>query len=213
MRKSLLRISTLALVTLFMMMVAGSVMAQSDPMVMNMSPNKTATDQQGVPLGAAPTDPSNTSGSSNLDLQISGNTNTSSSSSGGGGMDKMEMTGMDMGGMMGMMDKMGMGGMGNMNNTNNSNNMSNMNGGQMNGANPMVLSQLQASNMMIMQMLTSLSSQPNGSNQAQIQALYQILANQNALIQMMYSNSMNMGQNNSSNNSSGGSMSGGMGMM
>lgn len=213
MRKSLLRISTLALVTLFMMMVAGSVMAQSDPMVMNMSPNKTATGPQGVPLGVAPTDPSSTSGSSNLDLQISGNTNTSSSSSGGGGMDKMEMTGMDMGGMMGMMDKMGMGGMGNMNNTNNSNNMSNMNGGQMNGANPMVLSQLQASNMMIMQMLTSLSSQPNGSNQAQIQALYQILANQNALIQMMYSNSMNMGQNNSSNNSSGGSMSGGMGMM
>lgn len=217
MKKRQLRVLTLVLAALLIMLMTGGAMAaQPDPAAHNNGmPNSTTPGPNEVPLGTTPTTPGGGTGSSNLDLQMP--TNSNSSMSGGGEMAMMnQMMGMDkmmmgnMAGTMGM-DKMMMGNM-------NMNNMNNMNNGQMNmsgsgsaDANSGVLTQLQASNAMIMQMLTTLSSQPNNANtQAQFQLLNQILANQTVLIQMLNNNSMNMSS--SQNNSGKGSM-GGMSMM
>lgn len=184
MKKKIIRISSLLLVIFLMVLITEGVLAAP------LDPNA----PKELPLGSTPTtDPGSTGSSSNLDLQISGNSNNSS----GGG----EMGGMDQ--MMGMMGMDGMMGMNNMNNSG----MNGMNNGGTNGVNPAVLNQLQASNSMILQMLSSISSQPNNNIlQPQIQVLYQMLANQTALIQMLYSNSMNMQQAGMGNM-------GGMGMM
>lgn len=220
MKKTQLRVLSLVLTASLIMLMTGGVMAaQPDPMTNHSTMNNSTTPGPNeVPLGSTPNAPA---GSSNLDLQMSTNSNGSMSSGGNMGMDMgmmNQMMGMEkmmmgnMSGMMGMENMMmgnmgGMMGMGNMN-------MGSMNMSGSNDVNTAVLAQLQASNTAIMQMLFTLSGQPNNSNlQPQIQALYQMLANQNALIQMLNTNSMNM--NSGQSNMSGSSMSGmgGMGMM
>lgn len=138
----------------------------------------TATTNNGpqeIPLGNSLNDPN--SSSSNLDLQIVGNSNSSSNN--GKGMDGMD-------GMMGMMGMMG-GMMGNMGNMGNMNNNQSMNGMEL--INRQLVIQLLSTNAMIVQMLAALSNQAgNGNLSNQLQPIYQILANQASLVQMLYSN-------------------------
>lgn len=195
---------------------AGSVLAQtSDPAMGNMnmaaSPpaaaNNAAAAPKEVPLGSTPADPNGAAQSANLDLQVAGNSNGSGSM-----MDDDMMTGnMNGSNNMGMMGDDMM--MGNMNNSN----MQNMNNAQPTANNPVtlqLLAQLQSTNTLIAQLLTTLQNQPGGNSQAQLQPLHQLLANQNALIKTLYASLNNPGNNQTGgnmNNSSGGMS--GMGMM
>ncbi|HEX3045661.1 MAG TPA: hypothetical protein VHY08_12960 [Bacillota bacterium] len=85
--------------------------------------------------------------------------------------------------------------------------------------NKQILVQLQTSNSMLIQMLSIISAQLNSENlKAQLQPIYQMIANQSTLIQMLYNNlsagTMNSGSGNSTGSGMGnmGGM-GGMGMM
>lgn len=207
MKRWMMPISALVVVSLSILVFAGIVAAQPDPMS-NMGSMGSSDPGQG-----------STTGSSNLDLQISGNSNSTSHQNGMKSM--MEMANMMMQqktAMDSMMNMMNMGmnmgstmmnqmmGMDNM--------MMGMNNGSMSGSggiDPNIIAQIQANNAMLSQMLLLLTNQTKDGNlQTQLQAITQLLASQATLIQMLNKGSMNMNQTGSGN--SGGMSMGGMNM-
>jgi hypothetical protein len=147
----------------------------ADPLLIEVANNR----PQEVPLDSTPDKPNSsaTSPTSNLDLEIVDNSNSSSNS-------MQEMKGMDMMGMMSMMGGM----MGNMGNMSNMNNNTTTNG--MDTVNRQLLIQLLSTNAAVVQMLAALSGQANNNENLtyQLQPIYQMLASQSSLIQMLYSN-------------------------
>lgn len=109
------------------------------------------------------------------------------------------------------MQKPGMNNMPGMNKTPGMNNMpgmsNNTDGTGLDAVNRQILTQLQASNAMLIQMLSLVAKQSNSKDlEAQIQPIYQMINNQATLIQLLYSNLS------SGSMSSGSGNSGGMGM-
>lgn len=176
-------------------------------------PTNTNNSLKETPLGSTPVDPG-TSQTPNLDLQITGNSSTSGTSGGdhshGGGDQKTGGMEQMMAGMMGGMNNMSSASntansstpntsnMANMPNTNgasnspsptNMSNMSNMQpmaGTGFDTVNRQILVHLQSINTMLIQLLATSSNQ--GATQGQLQPIYQLLAQQSAFIQMLYSN-------------------------
>lgn len=196
---------------------------------MNAAPAKPAEVSLGsVPIGTTLSAPAPTAaGSSNLDLSMSSDPSPASSGMDGDMMGMMDMMSKMMG-MMGSMgnDNMPMGndkmpmsdntmGMGMSGNASSMNSMPN--GANASGSmNDSLVKQVQATNAIILQMISSLSTQTGAAAQAQIQLLSQLIANQNATLQLLLGGTTSQGGATSSGSmqmQSGSSSASGMGMM
>lgn len=175
---------------------ASHVAQASQPSGLSTTDSGTANTSTEVPIGAS--DPA-TSGSSNLDLQVSDKSNASSGMGDMGRMDMGEMSGMGMDQMMGgnmmdsMMNMMSM--MGGMGGSSASNGMSGQTMSGLDQASSQALGQLMGNNGQLLQSLAVIPAGAQGSYlQSALQPARQILTQQSTLVQILFGRLSGAGQ-------------------